>query len=403
MAGWVWFIMGDYPPSGTDVKGDMLAAPSGRDPGAGPSAAGERLRNLVTYSQDGILLTDESGILTEWSPAMEKISGLGRSEVIGRPFWEIHHAVLPGEKKHQVSSAVLQALFNAAVVNGTSPWLEQNGETEIERPDKTRRIIEASDFLISAGKGTMIGAIIRDVTERKRNEFLEREANRKLNLMSSITRHDINNQLTILTGYLTLLEQGSTVVARDQIFRTIKGSSTKIQRILEFTKEYQNVGVKSPVWQDLGRTVALAMSTIETGPVKMTMEPLCRDIEIFADPLLSRVFYNLIDNSLRHGETATEIRFFCHAHGEDLYIVYEDNGIGIPEKIRPVLFERGKGRNTGYGMFLIREILTITGFTIAETGKTGSGTRFEIKIPPGSFRSRAINGGHQHICGMPDT
>ena len=67
-------------------------------------------------------------------------------------------------------------------------------------------------------------------------------------------------------------------------------------------------------------------------------------------------------------------------------IVYEDDGIGISDKIRPVLFERGKGKNTGYGMFLIREILTITGFTISETGEPGKGVRFEIVVPEGSFR-----------------
>jgi sensor histidine kinase regulating citrate/malate metabolism len=67
-------------------------------------------------------------------------------------------------------------------------------------------------------------------------------------------------------------------------------------------------------------------------------------------------------------------------------IVYEDDGIGISDKIRTVLFKRGKGKNTGYGMFLIREILTITGFSIAETGESGKGARFEIVVPECSFR-----------------
>ena len=67
-------------------------------------------------------------------------------------------------------------------------------------------------------------------------------------------------------------------------------------------------------------------------------------------------------------------------------IVYEDNGIGISDKILPVFFERGNGKKTGYGMFLIREILMITGISITETGESGKRPRFEIVVPDGSFR-----------------
>jgi signal transduction histidine kinase len=165
------------------------------------------------------------------------------------------------------------------------------------------------------------------------------------------------------------------------------GSTTKIQRILQFTKEYQNVGVNSPVWQDLAGTIAAAKASIEKGNVEITLDPVCSDTEIFADPMLGRVFYNLIDNSLRHGETVTKIRFSCGVQKEDFVILYEDNGAGIPASIRPVLFRSGKGKNTGYGLFLIREILAITGYTIQETGEAGKGVRFEITVPEGSFRS----------------
>ena len=50
------------------------------------------------------------------------------------------------------------------------------------------------------------------------------------------------------------------------------------------------------------------------------------------------------------------------------------------------LFSRGRGKNTGYGLFLIREILAITGYAIHETGQAGKGVRFEITVPKGLFR-----------------
>jgi signal transduction histidine kinase len=241
-------------------------------------------------------------------------------------------------------------------------------------------------FTIPAGNTFMAGAILRDITSRKRSELAVEEANRKLNLMSSITRHDINNQLTIFNGYLTLLEVGTPSMKSGEIISILQGASSKIQRILKFTREYQDVGVKSPAWQELGETIQLAMTTVEVGTVRFPPGNSCDGVMVYADPMLVRVFSNLIDNSLRHGENVSEIRIDCRKEEHRLVIVYEDNGIGIADRIRPVLFERGKGKNTGYGMFLIREILAITGFTIAETGVPGKGVRFEITVPEGSFR-----------------
>ena len=72
--------------------------------------------------------------------------------------------------------------------------------------------------------------------------------------------------------------------------------------------------------------------------------------------------------------------------GNALMIRWEDNGPGVPEVMKEKIFERGFGRNTGLGLFLAKEILALTGITIRETGTFGSGARFEIFVPAGSFR-----------------
>jgi signal transduction histidine kinase len=69
-----------------------------------------------------------------------------------------------------------------------------------------------------------------------------------------------------------------------------------------------------------------------------------------------------------------------------MVIVLEDNGVGIPPGEKERIFGRGTGRNTGYGLFISREILSITGLTIRETGTFGAGARFEIRVPEGAFR-----------------
>ena len=70
-----------------------------------------------------------------------------------------------------------------------------------------------------------------------------------------------------------------------------------------------------------------------------------------------------------------------------MVIEYQDDGQGIDPEIRPYLFQRGRGKNTGLGLFLTREILDITGIQISEQGEVGKGVRFILTIPPGKFTS----------------
>jgi signal transduction histidine kinase len=111
-------------------------------------------------------------------------------------------------------------------------------------------------------------------------------------------------------------------------------------------------------------------------------------LEIFADPWLKKVFFNLIDNTLRHAEHETRITVSYRESEDGLDLLFEDNGVGIPVDEKEKIFERGYGKNTGYGLFMAREILAITGLTIRETGELGKGACFVIHAPKRVYRFR---------------
>jgi signal transduction histidine kinase len=121
-------------------------------------------------------------------------------------------------------------------------------------------------------------------------------------------------------------------------------------------------------------------------PATITLNANVQSVLVFADPMLERVFFNLLDNSIRHGQRVTEIQVSCHQSDKDLVVVWEDNGVGIAANEKERIFERGFGKNTGLGMFLVREILSLTGITITETGESGKGAWFEILVPKGTWR-----------------
>lgn len=226
---------------------------------------------------------------------------------------------------------------------------------------------------------------VRDISERKRYEDAIRNANQKLNLLSTITRHDILNQMTALVGYLDLLEEtGSDLQLLDYISKAKKSAGTITRQIL-FTRDYQTIGIQSPQWQNLSETVSRAAGMLDTGMVRIEMD--LEGIEIFADPLLEKVFFNLIDNSLRYARGLTRISIQAAYENAGMVLVYLDDGAGIPPEEKENIFLRKYFTNTGFGMFLSREILSITSLTIRETGEFGSGARFEIRVPKGSYRS----------------
>ena len=270
------------------------------------------------------------------------------------------------------------------------------------RTDGLRVILESSGVPVFSADGNLKGyrGIFRDITEQKKEEEALLQANRKLRLLSSVTRHDILNQLTVLQGYLELSQELVTdPVLAGYLEHGIKAADAIREQIL-FTRDYQEIGVHAPQWQDVAGvwrqaiTLVGSSSRVSADPSTtlpaFTTEVTCEGLSIYADPLLEKVFFNLIDNARKHGGHVTKIRLSCAVSPSGLTIVCEDDGTGIPVMEKERIFERGFGKGTGLGLFLSREILSITGFSIKETGEEGKGARFEILVPPGSFRNNSV-------------
>lgn len=251
---------------------------------------------------------------------------------------------------------------------------------------QSRSVFETIRSPILDRHGEVIGTvgIARDITQRKKTEEAVRLANKKLNLLSSITRHDVLNQLTVVLGYLRLAEEQATdPLFRDYLEKMGKAGAIA-RRQIEFTKEYQEIGVQLPRWQDVRSTIMQATDDLDLGSVTLAVD--IRDIEVFADPLLEKVFYNMAENALRHGGKLSKIAFSTENSDGCLRIVCEDDGAGVPGSEKQNIFERKYFNHTGFGLFLAKEVLAITGLSIRETGVPGEGARFELLVPAGVHR-----------------
>lgn len=222
----------------------------------------------------------------------------------------------------------------------------------------------------------------RELGQRVATEELLRTANRKLNLLSSITRHDILNQLSVMTGALDLLSEENN---SQYLIGIIQRSVTNVHKQISFTKLYEQMGSHQPIWQRMADMVIHAREGISLHGVKI--EDNTGSLEIYADQMVNRAIFNLFENAVRHGGEVSCITLDFTSIGKEGILVISDDGYGVPVGEKEKIFNRGYGSNTGLGLFLVREILHITGMTIKENGAAGSGGRFEIHIPEGAWRT----------------
>jgi len=262
------------------------------------------------------------------------------------------------------------------------------GETRFEtgqyRKDGSLVPVEISARLAKLRDKTYIIAISRDVSQRKHDERALQIANQKLQLMNIVAWNDIQNKVM---GLRSSVEQCREPVTDEKLKKFIDSENEVLQvihRQLLYAREYRELGIHPPQWVNLPQILRMIVSSKGIEPVKFMTD--IRDLELYCDPIIEKVFSHLIDNTQKHGKKATEIHVTCSETADGLRIIYEDDGVGIPVEKKKDLFMQGIGASAGLSLFFVHDILEISDMTIRETGEPGKSARFEIYVPRGIFR-----------------
>jgi PAS domain S-box-containing protein len=334
----------------------------------------EKFRALTENTPDIVFTVDLNSIFTYVSPHIEKY-GFPAGEVMGKSLFDL---ILPDDL-HTIKDVIRKRFAN-----------EEGVFTPFRIIDKWQNVhwLEVNSNVIhdQAGNITGLQGIIRDITERRNAMDAISLANKKLNLMYDITRHDILNKVTILFGLIDMTKASPSPDEREQFLGEIADTGNAIYRQIALTRDYQEVGVKAPQWNFMEDVINRAITNFSGSGLTFTIG--VGSLEVYADPLIEKVIYNLVDNAIRYGGTITRITFSTRVTEKGLDLICEDDGIGIAAGVKENIFERGFGNNTGLGLFLSREILMITGISIREDGEPGKGARFIIALPKGTYRFR---------------
>ena len=332
----------------------------------------EKFRRLFETTDHGIVILDpETKKIIDVNSFFVTLTGSSLEFLLGRNLGEI------GFSKEALP---VEQFFDELVKKGDIHY------KDIPLLTKDDRLIDV-DFtgrIQSLDDRQVIQCSIYNISDRKRTESARILARKNLDMFSSMIRHDILNQLMVVSGSLELASYG--VQDPDLLKHLVRAqTATKtIQRQIIFTREYENLGTGIPTWQLVSTVIRQAFLEVETESISLNVHEDAP--EVFADPLFEKVFYHIFKYSYKYGETVSRIEVNFSYTSTGLIITVTDNGIGISPENKTHLFEWRSGNEKTPGLFLAQKILSSTGITIRETGEFRKGIRFEIIVPVEGFR-----------------
>jgi PAS domain S-box-containing protein len=332
-----------------------------------------KFRIIIETTASGIAILEKDTTISYINPEFEKIIGYVKEEVEGKKKWTDFIApdnlerMKDYEHKRRADVEIVPSNYEFRFIRFDGE--ARSGFCTITPIPET---------------GKMIVSLI-DITDKIQEEDALQKAIKKLNFLNSITRHEILNHLTVVKGFVEL--------SKDQLnnpefllrsFDKELGAANDIQNLMIFSRDYQNLGIQPPAWYNVSKTIKSAAAGTRLGSITLSDETV--GVEVYADQMIEKVFFHLVDNAVRYGGKLTKIRFSCEESFEELHVICEDDGIGIPPDAKKKIFNRQFFQNKGLDMYLSQEIVSITGMSIRETGTYGRGSRFEILVPKGAYR-----------------
>ena len=336
-----------------------------------------------------IYVSDKNGTLIKVNKALLKLLKITEGEIVGK-----YNIFKDSQVIDQGLLPLVKKAFNGETVSFVIKYKTADVK-ELELADRTSEVVletTIAPLLDEEGNVKNVIVVHIDVTNNKKiEEEMKKTAenlavvNEKLSVVGKLTRHDARNKLSIILNHVYLAKMKLT--ENHGALNSLKGIELAVEQIgdiFDFSKAYEQLGVTKLSYVDVGQSFKNATSLNADLKIIQVFNE-CEGIKVLADPLLNTLFYNLVDNSINHGEKVSAIRICYHQTEDQLKLFYEDNGVGIPYDEKEKIFLEGYGKGSGLGLYLIKMMCEVYGFTIKETGIPNKGARFEITIPKNKY------------------
>ncbi len=347
----------------------------------------ERYRSLVRSAQDGIISINGGGEVALFNEAAERMFGYSAEEVIGRPLTMI----MPEEYREKYKTA-MRRFSERGEITDSGKTMELEGL----RRSGERFPIELSLSVSGEGDDRIVTGIVRDISERKKmqGQLIEAERQASVSLIAGSIGHELNNAISGLMGYADLLrmDPGNEKVAEEcaEIF------GTQSQRLR--LHAHNLLALSKPREPEI-KPVALN-SLLDRVTEMLYVSGLLKRYSIVKEysgdlppvmgdeTLLEQVVRNLEINAAHAMENQGILRLSTRFSGANSHVEFSiaDTGHGIADDRRRQIFlpfytTKGKGKGTGLGMYIVKQIVEQHEGYIRVESEVGVGTSMTVGLP----------------------
>jgi len=349
-----------------------------------------RLAAIVESSDDAIVSKTLEGIVTSWNPAATRLFGYQPDEIIGRPITTI----IPLEL-HAEEVEILARLRRGERID--------HYETERIAKDGTRLEVSLTISPIRDGKGTIIGAskIARDITQRRRNERLLREADRQKDEFLATLAHELRNPLAPICAAAELLKHAKTLEPELRAATTILDRQARHMRhlvddLLDMSRITSGRIRLQPEPIELAELLQGVLATYrqsaETTRHRLTLTTAASPVYVGGDRVrLTQIFTNILQNAVKYTPPGGQVEITLRREGLQAIVSVRDNGVGIPTEMLEYVFEpfaqldrsfEPADGGVGIGLTLAKKLIELHhGGIQARSAGRGKGTEFLIHLP----------------------
>jgi PAS domain S-box-containing protein len=359
--------------------------------------AEENFQGLLESAPDAMVIVGADGLIALVNRQTEQLFGYRRKELLARPV----EILVPGRFRDRHPHH-RDTYFADPKLRRVGPGLQLYAR----RKDGTEFPVEISLSPLKTVSGTTVSAAIRDVTERKRAEELQRalaaeqEAAQHLRDLDRLkdeflgtVSHELRTPLTVIAALAEVLggspDREDRVDLVERIFQNASAMGAMIEQLLDYSRlEAGKIALEVsplPLRDAVLRCIELAHGM---GGRQISLE-VPDELMVQADARgFDRILVNLLDNAAKFSPEATTIQVTARAESGDAIIAVEDEGIGIPPQEQERVFERfhqgavvsGK-RGTGIGLSIVRRYVELLGGKVWVESTPGQGAKFLFTLP----------------------
>ncbi|WP_222919362.1 PAS domain S-box protein [Natrinema sp. SYSU A 869] len=331
-----------------------------------------RYERLVETAGDGMYVLDNAGHIMTVNDAILEMTGYSREGLLGE-----HASILFDHEDVEAGEAIIRSLLKSG---GSTDTLELTVETKAGETISCEAQIA---ILVPDGEFRGSVGVLRDVTERKRQERKLHERNERLDAFTRIVSHDLRNPLGVAQGYLELLEETGDPTYAEKTRNGLDRMESIIEDVLAIAREGEWAADTDPV--DLESIAREAWDHVSTAETTLSVT---ETMTLAADrSRLLRLLENCFRNSIEHGETTETVRVrpleSDERTDETQGFFIEDDGEGLPAELRDEIFDPSASTSTeglGIGLWIVREVATGHGWSVVATESDTGGARFEFEI-----------------------